>query len=258
MSRRIVIHAGFHKTGTKTLQATLAQNSALLLPHVELYLQHGALISSLSQAVLDFSSNRCKDTKANITTHARAFFALIDQNDPRPVLVSSESLAGHFPGSSGVGKYDPAPIAMTLIRDAWRDVTGNIDSFETYYSIRRTGWLASCHWQRLKTNRMTMSLQDYSNRYAIAADHDRIIADLRAQLGDHAVHTTALEDMDHPVDPVLNILNLSHLRHGLTLPPNANKSLGETARSQLLALNRSNIWGADFERAKAAILRPST
>lgn len=258
MSRRIIIHAGFHKTGTTTLQETFALNATSLLPHLELYLQHGALISSLSRAVLDFSGNRCKDTKADITTCARAFFALIDQNDPRPVLVSSESLAGHFPGSSGVGKYEPAPIAMELIRDAWRDVTGSVDSFETYYSTRRTGWLASCHWQRLKTNRTTMSLQDYTDKYAIAADHDAIIGDLRTRLGDHAVHTTALEDMDHPIDPVLDILNLSHLRNGLILPPNANRSLGEAARTQLLDLNRSNIWGSEFERAKAAILRPQT
>lgn len=258
MSRRIILHAGFHKTGTTTLQETLALNATLLLPHVELYLQHGALISSLSRAVLDFSGNRCKATKADITTCARAFFSLIDQDDPRPVLVSSESLAGHFPGSSGVGKYEPAPIAMALIRDAWRDVAGNTDSFETYYSTRRTGWLASCHWQRLKNNRATISLQDYIDKYAIAADHDAILADLRARIGAHAVHTAALEDIDHPVDPVLNLLDLTHLREDLTFPPNANIFLGEEARARLLELNRSNIWGSDFERAKAAILRGDT
>ncbi|MBU2865915.1 hypothetical protein [Pacificibacter marinus] len=255
MSRRIVIHAGFHKTGTKTLQATLAQNSALLLPHVELYLQQGALISALSQAVLDFSGNRCKDTKANITAHARAFFALVNQDDPRPVLVSSESLAGHFPGSSGVGKYEPAPIAMELIRDAWIDVAGDADSFETYYTTRREGWLASCHWQRLKNNRCTISLDDYVAKYAVAADHDKIINDLRVRLGDQAVHTTAIEDLNHPIDPLLDILNLTHLRSDLILPESVNVSLSHDIRAQLLELNRRKLWGKDFKTAKAAILR---
>jgi hypothetical protein len=256
MSRRIVIHAGFHKTGTTTLQETLALNARTLLPHVELYLQHGALISSLAHAVLDFSGNRCKDTKANITACAKTFFALIDQDDPRPVLISSESLSGHFPGSSGVGKYAPAPIAMALIREAWRDVVGDVDGFETYYSTRRTGWLASCHWQRLKNNRSQMSLDAYMARYAAAADHDAIIDDIRKTLGAQAVHTSALEDISHPIGPILNILNLAHLRGTLTLPPNANTFLGEEARAKLLDLNRSSTWGVEFERAKAAILQP--
>jgi len=255
MSRRVVIHAGFHKTGTKTLQATLAQNSAFLLPHVELYLQQGALISALSQAVLDFSGNRCKDTKANITAHARAFFSLIDPDDPRPVLVSSESLAGHFPGASGVGKYEPAPIAMKLIRDAWVDVVGDADGFETYYTTRREGWLASCHWQRLKNNRSTMSLDDYVAKYAAAADHDKIIKDLRVRLGDRGVHTKAIEDLNHPIDPLLDILNLTHLRLDLILPENVNVSLCDDARAQLLELNRRKLWGEDFKTARAEILR---
>lgn len=258
MSRRIVIHAGFHKTGTTTLQETLALNATMLLPHVECYLQHGALISSLARAVLDFSGNRCKDTKADITTCAKTFFTLIDQDDPRPVLISSESLAGHFPGSSGVGKYAPAPIAMALIREAWREVAGDVDTFETYYSTRRTGWLASCHWQRLKNNRSQMSLDAYMARYAAAADHDAIIDDIRKTLGAQAVHTSALEDIHHPIDPVLNILNLTHLRHTLKIPPNANTFLGEEARAKLLDLNRSSIWGVEFERAKAAILHPQS
>lgn len=256
MSRRIVIHAGFHKTGTKTLQETLALNATTLLPHVELYLQHGALISALSHAVLDFSGHRCKSTKATISACAKSFFALLDQDDPRPVLISSESLAGHFPGSSGVGKYAPAPIAMALIREAWRDVVGDADGFETYYSTRRTGWLASCHWQRLKNNRSKMDLDAYMTRYSDAADHDAIIDDIRKTLGAQAVHTTALEDIDHPIDPVLNILNLTHLRDTLKIPQNVNTSLGEEARAKLLELNRSTIWGVEFERARAAILHP--
>jgi hypothetical protein len=255
MRRRIILHAGFHKTGTKTLQETLSINTALLMPHVELYLQNGALISSLAHAVLEFSGNRCKQTKADITACAQDFFALLDPNDPRPVFVSSESLAGHFPGASGVSKYAPAPIAMALIRDAWTAMSGSPAGFETYYSTRRTGWLASCHWQRLKSNRSTLSLEDYTEKFAGAADHGAIITELCARLGPDAVHTTALEDMAHPIDPVLALLGLTHLRDTLTFPPNANTSLGEEARDKLLTLNRSAIWGAEFERAKAVILR---
>lgn len=258
MSRRIIIHAGFHKTGTTTLQDTLSLNAGFLLPHVELYLRNGVLISSLSRAVLDFSGNRGKRTRDEVRAQAEIFFSLIDQKDPRPVLISSESLGGHFPGSSGVSKYAPAPLAIETIRDAWVSVSGTADGFETYYSTRRTGWLASCHWHRLKHSRSKISLEDYCETFASAADHASIIDDIRARIGVHAVHSVALEDMDHPIDPILEILNLSHLRADLNIPPNANASLGDEAREKLLMLNRSNTWNRDYQQAKAAILRITT
>ncbi len=257
-ARRIIVHAGFHKTGTTTLQSTLALNAALLLPHVETYLQEGIVLTPLRRAVLEFSANRCKATKQVVFDQATAFFQSLDLTDPRPVFVSSESLSGHFPGSGGVGKYGSAPIAIELIREAWIALTGKTEGFATYYSTRREGWLASCHWQRLKVNRTKMNLEAYCEKYAQAADHDAILDDIRARLGEDAVFTAALEDMTHPVDPVLALLGLTGLRPHLILPPNANVFPGEDARDQLLALNRSKIWGDAFERAKLAILEGRT
>ena len=252
--RRILIHAGFHKTGTTTLQNTLLLNAATLLPHVEIYLQDGVTLLPLREAVLTFSGNRCKETKQVISERAGALFGSLDPSDQRPILVSSESLSGHFPGSAGVHKYGPAPIAIELIRDAWVEVMGSAEGFEVYYSTRREGWLESCHWQRLKTNRTTLSLEEYCTKFAIAADHDAILDDIRARLGPAHVHTRALEDMDHPIDPVLDILGLKELRDGLHIPDNANVFPGEAAREKLLALNRSNIWGEDFRAARLAII----
>ncbi|SFJ37928.1 hypothetical protein [Celeribacter neptunius] len=252
--RRIVIHAGFHKTGTTSLQRTFSLNAATLLPHVEFYLQDEMILTPLREAVLNFSGNRCKATKRVITEQASAFFRLLDPEDPRPVMVSSESLSGHFPGSSGVHKYGPAPIAIALIRDAWADVTGSDAGFEVYYSTRGNGWLASCHWQRLKTKRATLSLEDYCEKFAIAADHEAILHEIRDRLGAERVHSRALESIEHPIDPVLDLLGLSHLSAELDIPPNANVFPGEAARDKLLALNRSNVWGDAYRQARRAIL----
>lgn len=258
MSRRILIHAGFHKTGTTTLQVTLAQNMRLFMPHVEVYLQHGVLLSSLTQAVLEFSGNRGKRTRDNVRKHAEVFFSTIDLRDPRPVLISSESLSGHFPGASGVSKYAPAPLAIETIRDAWVHVTGSPDGFETYYSTRRTGWLASCHWQRLKNARSKISMEDYCEKFAAAADHGKFIGDIQEKIGSHAVHTVAIEDIDHPIDPVLDILNLTHLREDVVIPKNANVSPDQNTKDALLALNRGPLRGLEFQNARNAILRGAT
>nr|WP_321511524.1 hypothetical protein [uncultured Celeribacter sp.] len=255
MTRRIVIHAGFHKTGTTTLQRTLALNAATFMPHAEVYLQNGLTLAALQDAVLTFSGNRCKETKRIITGCAHDLFSSFDLNDPRPILISSESLSGHFPGSAGVGKYGSAPVAIELIRDAWRDVTGSADGFEVYYSTRRNGWLASCHWQRLSSGRARVDLDFYSQKYAQAADHTAILDEIRLRLGAAAVHSCALEDMDHPVEPVLKILGLTALRPDLRLPRNANVSPPMGVREKLLELNRSELRGQDYERAKLALFR---
>ena len=39
MPRRIIIHAGFHKTGTSTIQATLRENREAMKKHVALRLR---------------------------------------------------------------------------------------------------------------------------------------------------------------------------------------------------------------------------
>ncbi|HAC50653.1 MAG TPA: hypothetical protein DCE85_15435, partial [Sulfitobacter sp.] len=39
MPRRIILHPGFHKTGTSSLQATLRANRTALKPHVALRLR---------------------------------------------------------------------------------------------------------------------------------------------------------------------------------------------------------------------------
>ncbi|MCA0044472.1 hypothetical protein [Celeribacter litoreus] len=258
MSRRIVIHAGFHKTGTTTVQNTLALNAPLLLPHAEIYLQEGISLLALRKAALDFSGNRCKATKAVIVEKATEFFASLDRSDPRPILISSESLSGHFPGSSGVGKYGSAPIIISLLYQAWRDVTGSEDTFCAYYSTRREGWLASCHWQRLKASRLKLGLDEYIAKYHAAADHPKILDDIRDRIGDEVLFTATLEDMAHPIDPLLALLNLTELRAKLTFPPDANVFPGEDAREKLLSLNRSKVWGPEYEREKLAILEGRT
>ena len=249
------MHAGFHKTGTTTVQQTLARNAAILLPHIEIYLQENAIIAGLRRAVLEFSGNRCKETKAVIYEQACAFFQLLDMKDTRPILISSESLAGHFPGNAGVSKYAPAPIAMEIIHQAWKETTGSDAGFEVYYSKRRHGWLKSCHWQRLKANRLKLSLEEYERRFQEAADLNAIILAFKDRLSTIKLHHHYLEDLQHPIDPILEIFSLSHLRNDLYLTPKLNVSPSMEIRRKLLELNRSHLKGADYSKALSALLR---
>jgi hypothetical protein len=251
------MHAGFHKTGTSTLQATLADNMDVLAPHVEIYLPIDIPLRLLAHTVQNFSEHRNMDTKSELRDQAEIFFAMLDRNDPRPILVSHENLAGHYMGYKTVFRYAAAPIAMGLIRDAWETVTGSVQGFETYYSLRRSGWLESCHWQRLKSTRYTEPLDVFLDRYADAADFDPILDRARSILAPCPVHSSMLEDIAHPIDPLLGLLNLTQLRARLTLPPNRNTSRGEQMRADLLALNQSSLRDKPYWDKRHALLGPS-
>lgn len=255
MTRRLVLHAGFHKTGTTTLQATLAQNADILAPHVDVCLPDDIPLRLLAYKAQEFSERRDKASKTELRDQAAVMFSLYQSEDPRPVFISHENLAGHYMGHKNVFRYAAAPIILGVMRDAWQDVTGSPAGFEAYYSTRRDGWLGSCHWQRLKKSRYKESLDVFSERYADAADFDPILERARDAIAPCPLHSTALEEIAHPIDPVLDLLGLSRLRGALTLPENQNTSLGEEARDQLLALNRSDLRGKDYWDKRRAITR---
>ncbi|EKE71315.1 MULTISPECIES: hypothetical protein [Roseobacteraceae] len=58
MSRRILIHAGFHKTGATTLQDIFVSQRGHLAPHVEADLQDRVLLTPRWYAVLGLSGHR--------------------------------------------------------------------------------------------------------------------------------------------------------------------------------------------------------
>ncbi|TNE69839.1 hypothetical protein [Celeribacter ethanolicus] len=255
--RRLVVHGGFHKTGTTSLQKTLKLNARLLVDHVEVHVQENLWMVPLAEAVLEFSLARNPETKARIRSEARALFATFDLDDPRPILISSEHLAGHMIGVGSVQRYVAGPIAMEILRDVWRERAGAEAPFDLYYSTRREGWIASCHWQRLKFKRCLLNLEDFAARYPLASDFDTILDMARARLGAESVHAMALDDMSHPIDPVLDLLELTHLRPVITLRHRVNAYPGGNAREALLELNRSDLHGAPYIAARDAIISPA-
>ncbi|WP_417259865.1 hypothetical protein [Celeribacter sp.] len=254
MTRRILIHPGFHKTGTTTLQETLRVNRALLTPHVEMYIAGDLTQALLAGATIEFSADRRKQTRDIIAEEAEALFDSFEPDDPRPILMSNESLSGHGIGHKGVHRYAATAPAMKVIHDAWRRVMGPEAPFEIYISTRQKGWLASCYWQRLKKKRFRMALDEFEEKFASAADHAAIIKATRNMLPDVPVTSCDVADAGHPVRPVLDLLGLGELFDDLTLPANENTYPGGDARDRLLALNRSDLFGPEYWVLKTAII----
>ncbi|MEN8888140.1 MAG: hypothetical protein ABF243_04640 [Celeribacter marinus] len=253
MKRRVVIHAGFHKTGTTTLQHTLAQNADFLAPHIEMCLPKNPLLDLLALTSKNFSQMRNRPTRQALRNEAEAFFETFDAHDPRPLLISHENLCGHYPGYKNIRNYSAAGPAMKLISEGFEAALGSLETLSFYFSTRRNGWLASCHWQRLKQKRYKLSLNEFEARYRGADDFDTVLADMRARLGDVAMTSSALEDMGHPVSPILALFGLSHLQSALTIPPNTNVSASSNARAALVDAHKNDLRGPDYWALRRSI-----
>ena len=95
--RRVIIHAGFHKTGTTTIQRYLRSNGKHIWPRCSLTLpgrvRNGAALMAVrysrygTPALLDAFARDLHET-----------LSAIDVGQSRKVLISDENLAGRMPG----------------------------------------------------------------------------------------------------------------------------------------------------------------
>ncbi|WP_292263811.1 hypothetical protein [Marivita sp.] len=257
MTTRIVIHAGFHKTGTTSVQSMLRENASVLEPHVRVFLKEA--FDGLTESARAFSIDPKKKTLAAVTRAAVAFFETVDRKDPRPILMSSEDLSGHMPGRHGLECYDSAGLVMKCLSDAAFRRFGNDTDLTFYFSTRmREPWLRSTWWQNLRSTRLTDDFETYSNQFDAARSLDDILEEIAHDVAPARVTSFLLEDAATlplgPLDPLVTLLELTELDRDavVVLPPeNVQPDLGIDA--VFLALNRSELPERDVQDAKRIV-----
>ncbi|WP_299722782.1 hypothetical protein [uncultured Tateyamaria sp.] len=249
MVRRLVVHAGFHKTATTTLQNTLAAHSELLAPHAHILLR--AEMKGLCEAARHYSKT---GTEFDLGLVAYEAALLAEDWTQDTVLLSSEDLSGHMPGRHGLMDYSAAPRLVASMTDAWRAACPKA-RITWVYTTRAPGpWLASCHVQHLRAVRMTLDAAGYATAYAGSADLDGIVAQLRRTGAD----VTALPIEEHGdtlVDQLLRCADIpAPVRAQVRQVKAANTSPDPDRITALLDLNRSNLSHADWRAARTALL----
>ncbi|MCI5110704.1 MAG: hypothetical protein MRY75_09115 [Marivita sp.] len=259
MTTRIVIHAGFHKTGTTSAQSMLRENAPLLEPHVRVYLKEA--FEALTERARAFSIDPKKKTLTAVSRAARAFFQTVAQDDPRPILMSSEDLSGHMPGRHGLDCYDSAGLVMKSLSDAAFRRFGRETDLTFYFSTRtRDAWLRSTWWQNLRSTRLTEDFQTYCSRFDAARSLDGILEEIAEDVTSARVTSFRLEEATTlplgPLDPLLTLLELTDLdRSALTVLPPENVQPDIGIDAVFLALNQSALPEKDLQEAKRLIRR---
>ncbi len=248
---RVIVHAGFHKTGTTSVQQALRLNRAALKPHLRIVLRPAMV--AVCEAARGYSAVPDAVNLALFQYELAQLAETWPARDSRPVLLASEDLSGHMPGRKGVKTYQGAPRLMAALVETLRRIHPGAAP-EFYFSTRRTDdWLRSCHAQHLCASRLTLDAAKYAKAYRRSANLDAIIDNV-AKATACPTHRAALEQGD-PLAALLDVIGLpDELRARLRPADPANTAPPAEVLAALLDLNRGDMSEPDLRAAKRALL----
>lgn len=256
MPRRIIIHAGFHKTGTSTIQATLRENRMAMKKHAALRLRWH--MQELLSATRGYATWRDPITLMKVQNRFEALLDRLPGMPRRTLILSAEELVGHLPGRGDLMNYSAAPI---LLHTYWEIAKKHFPAanIQFYLSTRAPeAWLASAYWEHVKSSNMTLNFDAFREKYPDAANLDEIVAEVAARVP-VPVHQCALEACQNlplgPAQPLLNLCDLpTDLLSALAAPPPANTRPNKDILAAMLEANRTHKGADARNAAKAAIL----
>ena len=256
MPKRIIFHAGFHKTGTTSVQTTLRENRPLMKQHIAL--RRRWHMQELMSATRGYSTWRDPLTLIKAQDRFEQVMDGVPDMPKRTLIMSAEELCGHLPGRGDLKDYSAAPV---LLYAFWDIAQRRFPKAEILIYLTTRGpdaWLTSAYWEHVQSSDMTLDLDEFREKYRSAANLTAMSAEIASRVP-CPVHTAALEDcraLPHgPADPLLDLCDLPlSVRAQLIKQPPANQTLPEGTLRALLKANRS-LSNPDTRRAaKGAII----
>ncbi|WP_163847368.1 sulfotransferase [Pseudooceanicola aestuarii] len=260
MAPRLIVHAGFHKTGTSSVQQMLRANRRPLSRALRVLLKSD--MAELVAATRAYAARPQDLERALVQYEAARLFGTLAGDDPRTILLSSEDLSGHIPGRQNRLGYPAAPMLMRSLLEAATAAWGTVPETVVYFSTRAPdAWMRSCHAQHVRATRMTQSLADYTAWQRPAADLldcvDAVaeaLSDTSARILSAPLEATAESPLG-PLDPLLDIAEIGpRLRARLSPLPPHNTAMPAEVLDRLMALNRSDLPRDEMRSRKEALI----
>ncbi|WP_300517187.1 hypothetical protein [Aliiroseovarius sp.] len=252
---RILVHAGFYKTGTTSLQGFLADNRAALAPWFAYYGQgdfHGAGARAREYAQAPFPNG----LKAFRLALRRFLSEVPDGTD---LVLSRENFTGAMPGHRDwLGRpITGFPAAKPLLRDLRKELFrrfGPDTRVEILFTTRtREAWLRSVHGHLLRSIRLEDDFDDFARRFRSLGTLEEEARRLDA---DHISRVEAF--FDHPAGPAKAVLDLMGVPEATqaSLTPARHRNAGQSGvlKAEFLRLNRSGLSKPELKAAKATLL----
>ena len=254
---RIVLHGGFHKTGTTSLQVTLEAHQPALSGFAHIETPHGT--PHLSRAT-EAARGYCVTPDLGALGRGMAgWVARLPALEGRHLMVSSEDFVGHIPGRFGVVDYRAAVVTIPAAVEA---LVARFPQAEVQVLLTRRAagpWLKSLHWQLALHPDLMLKQRRFCKEFAAAADFDAVIAPLRGALaGKAALHVVAMEDLTARrlgfVEAVYDLVGLpDDLRAALAPTGAHNRRSFEGLADQFVMLNRAKLPHDELGETKMAM-----
>lgn len=241
---QVIIHAGFHKTGTTSLQQCLRAYSKQLSPHVALY--YGAKLGPVQHRGRHFGFDPTEEKLGKFRRGLRRL--LRDVPDADQIVLTREAFAGAMLGEtrqdgSRITCYHPTsiPLAKTLLNGV-QDRFGEAAQVTFLYSTRSTDSMIASAWRHiLRLRRLTDDLDTF--RASLTYDTADEINRLRAALGPVELIEAPLErygkSRSGPASAVLDLLKLPQdLRDSIVWDQTNRPGQSADLSQELLELNR--------------------
>ncbi len=254
--RRVLLHPGFHKTGTSSLQSGAAELHSGLRQHLRLIFTHDMI--NATRMAKRFSAY---GVQTDLRRFAEAFTTVIrhaSPDDPRALMITSEDLCGYIPGNHGVTAYTAAAPLMNVATAVLKSHFGPDTQLTVFFTTRNAhDWQKSVWWQNLRALRVTEDFDTYRARLTEAADLAGTVAQVQARVGDRAtVIGVPIEECGRdplgPLGVALDRLDVPHDGYG---PLPVQNVRPEGAAEELLAINRSDMTDDEVVTAKRQVLR---
>ncbi|MDE9449879.1 hypothetical protein J3R80_05260 [Aliiroseovarius sp. Z3] len=260
----VIVHAGFHKTGTTSLQDFLSQNRAALAPYFDYYGQRDFLNAG---AAARLYAQRPFPHRLYLFRKAlRTFLASIP--DHEVIILSRESFSGGMPGHRMLGgrlitSYLPAAqkLARTIVKELRLRFGPGVAITFFYTTREREDWLRSVHGHLLRSIRLTDDYDTFRGRFPMDVAPVEQARGMAEALSPIPVVTAALEDhSDDPNGLATALLDLADVpasvRADLAPAPHTNRGQREKLRAAFLALNRQRLSKQELKAQKERLLTP--
>ena len=254
---RVLIHPGFHKTGTSSLQRAALASAEALEPRLRVLLtDHLRPATQIARRyAIHHRVKALDDFGAAFADHISG----LDPADPRPVLISSEALIGQIPGRKGVWTYAAAlPLLMAAVEVLHRHAGTSRADITVWFTTRAAeDWKRSAYWQNLRSERLTEAFDSYQAKLDRGARMDDVVAEVRAALdGQAQVLSDRIERIGSPsLGPLGAALDLLDLPADGLAPQPFHNVQPAGAAEELLALNRSALDDEALAEAKSMFMK---
>ena len=270
--RCILLHPGFHKTGTSAIQHFLWVNRERLAPHAGLLmLRH---LNEAARAVQHFSRHANPLALIDLAEALdRAVAAQLPPGDGRDLVVSCEALSGHLPGWPGVVDWRAVPPVAAVLAGLFAERVPGAEIRLVYTTRAPAAWLDSAWRHHLLGQRLRMDAETFAAAHASAADLDAVVAEAASAVaqsgaengvesGSGGAETFVLpleEAATHPQGPggaLLELIDLPEpVRASLVAVGADNAGPDAALAAALLAINRSNLSDGEARARRAALAR---